>query len=53
MSENEKYETSNEIIKIMNDPQPFPRKVPDYMRGKGGLWYHTLIQRLVVVILSE
>jgi quinol-cytochrome oxidoreductase complex cytochrome b subunit len=41
MSENEKYETSNEIIKIMNDPQPFPRKVPDYMRGKGGLWYWT------------
>ncbi|MEM0155870.1 MAG: cytochrome bc complex cytochrome b subunit [Thermoplasmataceae archaeon] len=31
----------NEIIKIMNDPQPIPRKVPDYMRTKGGMWYWT------------
>ena len=31
----------NEIIKIMNDPQPLPRKVPDYMRKKGGMWYWT------------
>ena len=31
----------NEIIKIMNDPQPLPRKVPDYMRRKGGMWYWT------------
>ena len=41
MSENDKLENKIEIIKIMNDPQPFPRKVPDYMRGKGGMWYWT------------
>jgi quinol-cytochrome oxidoreductase complex cytochrome b subunit len=29
------------IEKIMNEPQPLPRKVPDYMRQKGGLWYWT------------
>jgi quinol-cytochrome oxidoreductase complex cytochrome b subunit len=29
------------IEKIMNEPQPLPRKVPDYMRKKGGLWYWT------------
>ena len=26
---------------MMNEPQPLPRKVPDYMRGKGGIWYWT------------
>lgn len=31
----------NILEKIMNDPQPLPRKVPDYMRTKGGLWYWT------------
>lgn len=41
MGENNKLENKIEIIKIMNDPQPFPRKVPDYMRGKGGMWYWT------------
>ncbi len=29
------------IEKIMNEPQPLPRKVPDYMRTKGGFWYWT------------
>ncbi len=29
------------IEKIMNEPQPIPRKVPDYMRKKGGIWYWT------------
>ena len=31
----------SEIIGIFNDPQPIPRKVPDYMRTKGGAWYWT------------
>lgn len=25
----------------MNEPEPLPRKVPDYMRTKGGFWYWT------------
>ncbi len=29
------------IIRMMNDPQPIPRRVPDYMRKKGGIWYWT------------
>ncbi len=29
------------LEKIMNEPQPIPRKVPDYMRKKGGIWYWT------------
>lgn len=29
------------LEKIMNEPQPLPRRVPDYMRGKGGIWYWT------------
>lgn len=29
------------IEQLMNDPQPLPRKVPDYMRTKGGFWYWT------------
>lgn len=28
-------------IRMMNDPQPIPRRVPDYMRKKGGIWYWT------------
>lgn len=36
---NEKKE--NMIEKIMNEPQPIPRKVPDYMRSKGGGWFWT------------
>ncbi|MDA8055423.1 MAG: cytochrome bc complex cytochrome b subunit, partial [Thermoplasmatales archaeon] len=31
----------NLIEKLMNEPQPLPRKVPDYMRQKGGIWYWT------------
>lgn len=31
----------NMISQIMNSPQPLPRKVPDYMRKKGGIWYWT------------
>ena len=31
----------NDLIRIMNDPQPLPRKVPDYMRKRGGIWYWT------------
>ena len=31
----------SEMIGIFNDPQPIPRKVPDYMRKKGGAWYWT------------
>lgn len=34
-------ENKSIVEKIMNDPQPLPRKVPDYMRKKGGLWYWT------------
>ncbi|MCW6168678.1 MAG: cytochrome bc complex cytochrome b subunit [Thermoplasmatales archaeon] len=34
-------EKENLIAKIMNEPQPLPRKVPDYMRKKGGIWYWT------------
>ncbi|AKA48337.1 cytochrome B [uncultured archaeon] len=29
------------FVKMMNDPQPIPRRVPDYMRKKGGIWYWT------------
>lgn len=31
----------NLLEKLMNDPQPLPRKVPDYMRTKGGGWFWT------------
>ncbi len=34
-------DNKNLIEQIMNDPQPLPRKVPDYMRTKGGFWYWT------------
>lgn len=39
MIKNNKEES--ELIRIFNDPQPLPRKVPDYMRKKGGAWYWT------------
>lgn len=29
------------IVKLFNEPQPIPRRVPDYMRKKGGVWYWT------------
>ncbi len=29
------------LVKMFNDPQPIPRRVPDYMRKKGGVWYWT------------
>ena len=38
------------IEKIMNDPQPVPRKVPDYMRKKGGAWYWTGAMIMIVFI---
>lgn len=31
----------NLLEQVMNDPKPLPRKVPDYMRKKGGIWYWT------------
>lgn len=31
----------NTFVKMMNEPQPIPRRVPDYMRKKGGIWYWT------------
>lgn len=31
----------NPFVKMMNEPQPIPRRVPDYMRKKGGVWYWT------------
>lgn len=37
---NERIDKS-EIVGIFNDPQPIPRRVPDYMRKKGGAWYWT------------
>lgn len=32
---------NSEIVGVFNDPQPIPRRVPDYMRKKGGAWYWT------------
>ena len=29
------------IVKMLNEPKPIPRRVPDYMRKKGGAWYWT------------
>lgn len=29
------------MIKMLNEPRPIPRRVPDYMRRKGGAWYWT------------
>jgi len=43
-----KLEKENLIEKIMNDPQPMPRKVPDYMRKKGGIWFWTGAMIMIV-----
>ena len=40
MSEKNRKETPM-IIKMLNEPRPIPRRVPDYMRKKGGAWYWT------------
>ncbi len=40
MLKGQKIEDS-ELIGIFNRPEPIPRKVPDYMRRKGGAWYWT------------
>lgn len=32
----------------MNEPQPIPRKVPDYMRSKGGIWFWTGAMIMVI-----
>ncbi len=40
MSEKTQKETPI-IIKMLNEPRPIPRRVPDYMRKKGGAWYWT------------
>ncbi len=29
------------LVKMLNEPKPIPRRVPDYMRRKGGAWYWT------------
>ncbi len=29
------------MVKLFNEPKPIPRRVPDYMRRKGGAWYWT------------
>jgi quinol-cytochrome oxidoreductase complex cytochrome b subunit len=38
----------NLIEQIMNDPKPLPRKVPDYMRKRGGIWYWTGAMVMIV-----
>lgn len=38
---NEKPKETPILIKMLNEPRPIPRKVPDYMRKKGGAWYWT------------
>lgn len=38
-SQNKKPE--NPLIQMLNEPRPIPRRVPDYMRRKGGAWYWT------------
>ena len=40
MNEKENKEESL-LVKMLNEPRPIPRKVPDYMRKKGGAWYWT------------
>ncbi len=34
-------ERENLLAKVMNEPQLIPRRVPDYMRKEGGIWYWT------------
>ena len=41
MSDESEIRKENMISQIMNSPQPLPRRVPDYMRKKGGIWYWT------------
>ncbi len=36
-----KTEKQSILEEILNNPKPLPRKVPGYMRGRGGLWYWT------------
>lgn len=40
MSEKNNKESSL-MVKMLNEPRPIPRRVPDYMRKKGGAWYWT------------
>ena len=40
MNDKKNPETSM-IVKMLNEPKPIPRRVPDYMRKKGGAWYWT------------
>ncbi len=40
--------TQNLLEQIMNDPKPLPRKVPDYMRKRGGIWYWTGAMVMIV-----
>lgn len=37
----EKPKETSIMIKMLNEPRPIPRRVPDYMRRKGGAWYWT------------
>ena len=36
-----KQQETSTIVKLFNEPKPIPRRVPDYMRKKGGAWYWT------------
>ncbi len=39
---NDKNKIENSLmVKMLNEPRPIPRRVPDYMRKKGGAWYWT------------
>ncbi|KAA8922874.1 cytochrome bc complex cytochrome b subunit [Thermoplasma sp.] len=39
--EEKKPEDYESIVNIINNPEPLPRRVPDYMRRKGGVWFWT------------
>ncbi|BAB59513.1 cytochrome b [Thermoplasma volcanium GSS1] len=39
--EEKKLEDYENIVEIINKPEPLPRRVPDYMRKAGGIWYWT------------
>ncbi|MHB1493376.1 MAG: cytochrome b [Thermoplasmataceae archaeon] len=45
-----KFKIENIVEKVMNEPEPIPRKVPDYMRKKGGGWYWTGAMIMVAFI---
>ncbi len=58
------FSSESLLVRIFNDPQPIPRKVPDYMRKKGGILYWTgalimitfiyeIITGLVILIYYE